>query len=73
MSEWVIVIDIIYWNNLLCCTGDVYEGSYENDKRNGQGTYTYASGAIYKGNYKDSKCDGHGVHQFVNGDVYEGM
>ena len=35
--------------------GDKYVGEYKDDKRHGQGTYTYANGDKYVGEYKDDK------------------
>ena len=32
--------------------GDVYEGEYQDDKRNGRGILTLANGAVYEGEYK---------------------
>ena len=32
--------------------GDVYEGSFKDDKRHGKGTYTYFSGDVYTGDWE---------------------
>ncbi|XP_015766432.1 PREDICTED: radial spoke head 1 homolog [Acropora digitifera] len=35
---------------------------WENDERNGQGTYVYKNGDIYEGEWKDNKRHGSGVY-----------
>ena len=35
--------------------GDVYDGEYKDDKRNGRGKHTYANGDVYDGEWKDDK------------------
>jgi hypothetical protein len=49
-------------------------GEFKDDKRNGQGTYTFANGDIYVGEYKDDKRNGQGTslmpmapHMLVSG------
>lgn len=37
-------------------------GRWENDERNGQGTYVYKNGDIYEGEWKDNKRHGSGVY-----------
>jgi hypothetical protein len=44
-------------NNL----GDVYEGTYENDMKNGQGIYHWANGTTYNGNFVNDKKHGKGT------------
>ena len=36
----------MYYNN-----GDVYEGEFENDKKNGSGIYKYNDGTVYDGQW----------------------
>ena len=52
--------------------GDVFEGLYQNNMRNGQGKYTLASGEFYSGNYKDDAPHGYGISKSPAGDLYEG-
>ena len=52
--------------------GDKYVGEYRNNKRNGQGTYTFASGSKYVGEHKDSKFHGQGTYIWANGNKYVG-
>ena len=40
--------------------GDLYEGYWNNDKREGEGKCDYADGDNYKGEWKDDKKDGKG-------------
>ncbi|GBG32353.1 Phosphatidylinositol 4-phosphate 5-kinase 1 [Hondaea fermentalgiana] len=49
-----------------------YEGAWEADRRNGQGTFFYADGSRYKGEWKDDLKQGHGVYTFTDGRVYQG-
>ena len=44
--------------------GDKYVGEWKDDKRNGQGTYTYANGDKYVGGYKDNQRHGQGNFTF---------
>ena len=48
-----------------------YEGNYENNKRSGQGTYSYADGAKYEGQWQNNQYYGHGVYTFAPDDVYK--
>ena len=52
--------------------GQKYVGEYKDGKRNGQGTYTYASGSKYVGEYKDGKANGQGTYTWADGDKYVG-
>ncbi|KAJ1563524.1 hypothetical protein HK096_000583, partial [Nowakowskiella sp. JEL0078] len=47
--------------------GDVYEGIYQNGKRNGQGSYVWKNGQ-----FENGKRHGSGSYTYANGDVYEG-
>ena len=54
--------------------GSIYEGLWENDKKNGNGTLNYSNGDYYIGGFKNDKFDGKGkgkIH-YPNGDLYEG-
>ena len=51
--------------------GPVYEG-WNDDKKHGQGKYTYANAEVYEGGYKDDKKDGQGMYTYSNGQVYKG-
>ncbi len=57
--------------------GDKYVGEFKDDKRNGQGTYTFGpntewAGDKYVGEYKDDKFNGRGTYTFANGAKYVG-
>lgn len=37
-------------------------GRWEDDKRNGKGTYQYVNGDVYDGDWKDNKKHGKGIY-----------
>ena len=49
-----------------------YEGEYRDDKKHGQGTYTWADGTRYEGEYRDDKKHGQGTYTWADGTRYEG-
>ena len=49
-----------------------FVGIHKDDKRNGQGTFTYPDGGKYVGNWKDGKEHGQGTLTWFNGDKYVG-
>ena len=53
--------------------GEVYEGNFFNDKRQGIGRYFYSHGDIYTGYLFDDLRNGFGIIKFNNGDWYKGM
>ena len=53
-------------------TGNVFEGNYENDLRNGNGKYTWSDGSVYEGNWENDYQNGYGKYTWSNGHVYEG-
>ena len=52
--------------------GDKYVGEFKDDKKHGQGTYSYASGDKYVGEFKDGKSHGQGTYSYASGDKYVG-
>ena len=52
--------------------GDVYEGEWKDDKKNGQGIYRFSDGRVYEGEWKDDNRNGLGTMTWPNGVVYEG-
>lgn len=52
-------------------SGDKYEGSFNNNLRDGFGIYTYKNGEQYKGLFLNDKKE-YGSYQFKNNDVYTG-
>jgi len=52
--------------------GLIYQGSFVNDKMNGEGTIIFPSGATYKGNFKDNLYHGTGTYSWPNGCTYVG-
>ena len=52
--------------------GGVYEGNWEEGKRNGKGKHTYSNGNTYDGDWKNDKRNGKGKSTYPSGAVYEG-
>ena len=50
----------------------IYDGKWMDGKRNGQGTYIYATGGKYAGEWKDGEEDGFGILTDLDGTIYEG-
>lgn len=50
----------------------VYEGSYKDGKRSGEGKMTYPNGDVYQGEWKVGKMHGKGTYKYSNGDLYSG-
>ncbi len=46
-------------------------GQFKDDKRNGKGTFYYASGSKYTGDMVNGKFEGQGVYIWADGDRYE--
>ena len=53
--------------------GDIYDGDWKNDIRDGQGTQIYVNGDIYTGKWKDDMKNGQGTFTYINGDIYTGF
>jgi hypothetical protein len=53
-------------------TFDVYIGSFINDSREGQGSYTWANGDNYVGNFTSNNMDGEGTYTWASGRTYTG-
>lgn len=49
-----------------------FEGYYQLDKKNGQGTFTWESGNIFTGNYLNDEREGYGEMYWTDGSVYKG-
>jgi len=52
--------------------GGTYTGSFQFEKPNGQGTFTYSNGTIHSGQWKNGKGHGQGIKTWNNGAKYEG-
>ena len=44
-----------------------YKGEYKDNKRHGQGTFTFADGEKYEGEYKNGKRNGKGTYYYASG------
>ncbi|MBQ5996261.1 MAG: hypothetical protein IJL64_00155, partial [Bacteroidales bacterium] len=49
--------------------GDKYNGKWEQDAPQGEGTMTYANHDVYTGNWEKGKKEGKGTMTYANGDV----
>ena len=49
-----------------------FEGNYANDKKNGEGVFTWESGNVYNGTYVDDQRYGYGEMYWMDGSVYKG-
>ena len=60
-----------YWHNCFGVqnfeSGNKYVGEYRDNKRHGQGTYTYADGDKYVGEYRDGEANGQGEYTWSDG------
>jgi hypothetical protein len=68
---------ILVWVNSMAfqeyANRDTYNGSIRNEKRHGEGTYTWASsGDVYTGVFVDGARTGEGTYTWASGDVYTG-
>eukprot|EP01012_Entosiphon_sulcatum_P026626 TRINITY_DN32097_c0_g1_i1.p1 TRINITY_DN32097_c0_g1~~TRINITY_DN32097_c0_g1_i1.p1 ORF type:complete len:1159 (-),score=228.77 TRINITY_DN32097_c0_g1_i1:11-3487(-) len=52
--------------------GDLYEGCFLDDKKHGEGKYTFANGNTYTGLFQNDKRHGNGEYRWVCGDRYIG-
>jgi hypothetical protein len=52
--------------------GDIYEGYWLNDKKNGKGIINYHNNEIYEGDFVDDKKEGNGAMNFKNDNLYKG-
>eukprot|EP01029_Cantina_marsupialis_P029340 TRINITY_DN780135_c0_g1_i1.p1 TRINITY_DN780135_c0_g1~~TRINITY_DN780135_c0_g1_i1.p1 ORF type:complete len:239 (+),score=65.75 TRINITY_DN780135_c0_g1_i1:50-718(+) len=50
----------------------VYEGFYENSKKNGLGRMEYPDGSVYEGEWKDDERNGEGSMTYASKDTYHG-
>jgi hypothetical protein len=70
---------ILVWVNSMAfqeyANRDTYNGSIRNEKRHGEGTYTWASsGNVYTGAFVDNARTGEGTYTWASsGDVYTGV
>jgi len=60
------------YGKAIYANGDVHEGEWKNDRRDGKGTCKYASGEWYEGLWKADKKDGPGSMKYMSGDKYVG-
>lgn len=49
-----------------------YDGEYAQDRKNGNGVFTWESGNVYKGSYVDDEREGYGEMFWTDGSIYQG-
>mmetsp|Transcript_24712 Transcript_24712/g.46053 ORF Transcript_24712/g.46053 Transcript_24712/m.46053 type:complete len:492 (-) Transcript_24712:352-1827(-) len=54
-------------------SGNKYDGSYKNNKRDGYGKFVFANGNLYNGEWKEDRRHGQGTYSFVSGELYVGQ
>lgn len=52
--------------------GTIYDGTYNQDKRDGSGTCRYPDGSVYEGAWTNDVREGRGVLTYKNGSYYDG-
>ena len=56
--------------------GDIYDGEWKNDQKEGKGIYKWGKGKwegdIYDGEWKNGQQEGKGIYKFIIGDIYDG-
>ena len=60
-------------SGVIAPNGDKYVGEFRDDKRSGQGTYTFADGEKYVGEFRDGTRSGQGTYTFADGRKEEGI
>lgn len=53
-------------------SGDLYEGEFADDNREGFGTYVFGTGGYYEGEWLQNKRVGKGIMKFSDGSKYIG-
>ena len=54
-------------SSTLAGSGEVYEGEWKNDQKDGYGTYRTAAGNVYTGQYRANMREGRGIEKFADG------
>jgi hypothetical protein len=49
---------------MLCCV--ILKGEWKEDRKEGNGTYTYVNGDRFCGGWRNNKKHGHGTYVFAN-------
>ena len=52
--------------------GDIYEGEFKNDLKEGYGIFYNSNGDRYEGEWKNDLREGYGIYYYSDGDRYEG-
>lgn len=61
-----------YGNSSVDASNYVFTGSYENNKKNGIGTFVWADGTVYEGEFVDNEMSGFCVITYPNGNKFKG-
>ena len=46
--------------------GDIYEGIWKDDKKNGSGSYKHINGDFYLGKFLNENYHGYGIYKYSN-------
>jgi hypothetical protein len=53
-------------------SGNIYNGSWVENRISGKGKFTFKNGAEYNGEFKNDTYEGNGEFKWANGDIYNG-
>lgn len=57
---------------VMYANGDVYDGQYKHDHKEGRGVMKYSNGDVYDGRWVENKREGYGVCKHADKSVYDG-
>ena len=66
-KNYINDIGIALWDE-----GDIYEGEFKNNIKEGIGTYRWEDGSTYMGHFENNQLNGYGYMNFANGNSYVG-
>tara|TARA_B100001175_G_scaffold72067_1_gene59867 strand:- start:868 stop:2712 length:1845 start_codon:yes stop_codon:yes gene_type:complete len=65
-------LDEYYKGKMIYPNGDIYEGKFLNNQRNGKGKMIFKNGDVYEGEWSENSINGIGEMTYNNGDRYNG-
>ena len=73
MVHYIILLDLLsITQNVMLFKGSKYEGSWDGDRINGEGTSWYNNGNRYHGEWLNGRINGLGTLYLASGDRYSG-
>jgi hypothetical protein len=70
IANWQIAEDVN--SSFTYANGDVYYGSFVNNKKSGFGKIVFKDGSTYIGNFKEDQYSGEAIYTDVNGELFAG-